>query len=331
MKTVKRFPAASFAAAALLATALTPAEAGVIEEVVAWVNGEIVTRSELLEREEAMTSQLSARYVGDELEAELKQMRRTLLTDMIREEILMQRAEFLGLELDKVFQQALDQLKQQQGIKTNDELDEVLKKEGISKDELRDTLLRFNVPDIMINLEVREKIVVTDEEAETYYNAHREQFRSAEEFTIREVVITREKHPGEDLQQVVARVVEEVDLGVPFEEIVDKYSEAPSRAKAGLIGPLRRGDLIRAIEEAALALEVGKVSRPIETEAGLHVVRLESHTPARDPSLDEVRPKVIQHLKKERFSAKLQEYLAMLMETNRIEVNPVYQEYSEGS
>jgi len=165
--------------------------AEVVEEIAAWVNGQIITRSDLLERERAMTSQLSSKLVGDELDHELKRMRSSLLTDMIRETVLLQRAEILGLELDKVYQQALNNLKEQQGIKSNEELDKVLKQEGISREELRDTLLRYNVPDIMVNLEVRDKIVVTDEEVKTYFENHKEEFRVAEEFTVREIVLTR--------------------------------------------------------------------------------------------------------------------------------------------
>ena len=320
------------AVAALLVVVSAPAvRAEVIEEIAAWVNGQIITRSQLVEREQSMTTQLSSRLVGDELDHELETMCNTLLTDMIREEILIQRAEFLGLELDRVFEQAVKQLKEQQGIKTNAEFDEVLREEGISQEELRDTLLRFNVPDIMVNLEVRDKIVVTDEEIEDFYGKHKHELRSEEEFTVREIVLMGKDRTDDELKQLGETVSAELAAGTSFNELVVKYSEAPSRFKDGLMGPLKRGDLMREIEDAALALEVGEVSRPIPTAAGLHIVKLDSHTEASEHDLEESRPTITSRIKRKKFVKALREYFEMLMESNRIQVNPVYAKFNQTS
>lgn len=323
------------AGAALICLALfAPAaavRAEVVEEIAAWVNGQIITRSELLAREDTLVAQLSSRFVGDQLDRELARMRRTLLTDMIRELVLLQRAENLGLELDKVYQQALNQLKEQQGIKTNEELDRVLKEEGISKEELRDTLLRFNVPDIMVNLEVREKISVTDEEVEAYFKKNREALATPEEITIREIVLTSEGRTPEELRALGAQVMEESRAGTKFEELVIKHSQAPSRFNEGLIGPVKRGDLMKELEQAALALQPGMISEPIPTRAGLHIVKLESHTQAKDPNLEEARGAILTRIKQEKFNAQLEGYLKSLMETNRIEVNPLYKQFDQRS
>lgn len=308
-----------------------PVRPVVVEEIAAWVNGEIITRSQVLERERTLVAQLSSRLVGEDLDREVARMRRTLLTDMIRELILMQRAEILGLELDKVYQQALAQLKEQQGIKTNEELERVLKEEGISKKELKETLLRYNVPDIMVNLEVRDKISVTDEEVTAYFEAHKGEFGADEQFSIREIVLTREGRTEEELQRLGAAVMEELRGGTSFNELVVKYSQAPSRFKDGLIGPFQRGDLVPEIEAAALALSVGEVSEPIPTAAGLHIIKLESHMPAREPDLEEARKTIVSRLKQEKFTKALRAYFEMLMETNRIEVNPLYRKFDQRS
>lgn len=182
-----------------------PARAAIVEEIAASVNGRIITRSQLLQREAQLMAQLNARFVGDELDHQVEQARGTLLTDMIREEILIQRAEILGLELDKVFSQALTQLKEQQHIETQEELDKVLEEEGISKEELKDTLLRFNVPDIMVNLEVRDKISVTDQEIEEQFAKNKEKYRVAESFSIQEIVLTAENRTPQELKDLAAK------------------------------------------------------------------------------------------------------------------------------
>ena len=305
--------------------------AAVIEEIAAWVNGQIITRSELLERERQLMAQLSSRFVGDELDREVEKGRANLLTDMIREVILLQRAEILGLGLDKVYQQPLTQLKEQQGIKTNEDLEQLLKQEGITKQELRETLLRFNVPDIMVNLEVRDKISISDQEVTDYFEQHREEFRVEESFTVQEIVLTQEGRTPEELTSLGATVIEESKAGTPFNELVVKYSQAPSRFKDGMMGPLKRGDLSSGIENAALALQPGGVSEPIRTKAGLHIIRLESHTLAKDPNLVDARAHITSTLKQQKFIAALTEYFKKLMESNLIEINSNYKQYDQRS
>jgi len=322
--------------AAILPLALTllaagSARAAVVEEIVAWVNGQIITRTELQERENQVMAQLSARYVGDELDTQVDRMKKNVLSDMIREMILLQRAEILGLELDKVFQQALTQLKEQQGIKTQEDLDQILKQEGISKDELRQTLLRFNVPDIMINLEVREKVTVSDEEVADYFEKHREEFRVEESFIIQEIVLMSEGRTAEELASLAAAVETESKAGTPFNELVVKYSQAPSRFKDGEIGPFKRGDLAPELEAVALALKPEEVSAPITTRAGIHIIRLKSHVAASEPNLENARKEVAGRLKQERFSEALDKYFKMLMDTNRVEVSPNYKQYDQRS
>jgi len=326
-------PTAKVASAALVALCLaaTAPRAAVVEEIVAWVNGQIITRSELMERENALVSQLSSRLVGDDLERELTRMRGTILSDMIRELILLQRAEILGLELDKVYEQALNQLKEQQGIKSNQELDNLLRQEGIDREELRKTLLRFNVPDIMVNLEVREKISVTDEEVEEYFQQNRESLRVKEEFTISEIVLLKEQHSDDELQELGASAEQDLAGGMPFNEAVVKYSEAPSRFKDGLLGTFGRGDLAPDIEAAALKLSPGEVSPPVQTPAGVHIIRLDSYTTPQDPDLEASRGEIVKRLKTQKFAKALDEYFKMLLETNRIEVNPNYKQYDARS
>jgi peptidyl-prolyl cis-trans isomerase SurA len=310
---------------------ISAARAAVIEEIVAQVNGKIITRTQLLEREKQVMAQVSARLVGDELDAAVDRARRTLLTDMIREEVLLQRAEILGLELDKVYQQALNQLKENQGIRTQEELDEVLKSEGLSREELRETLLRYNVPEIMINLEVRDKIAVTEDEISSYFSKHKDQFRIDESFTVSEIVLTEEGRTSEQLRELASKVEAELKAGAKFNEMVVKYSQAPSRFNDGKIGPVPRGDLATDIEKAAEALKPGEVSPPLRTRAGYHIIRLEEHVERQEPTIENSRQKITSLLKQEKFSADLRRFFNSLMETNLIKVNPNYKQYDDRS
>ena len=123
--------------------------------------------------------------------------------------------------------------------------------------------------------------------------------------------------------------MEELGSGTSFNELIVKYSEAPSRFKDGIIGPFKRGDLAREIESVAMALEVGETSDPIPTKAGIHIIQLEAHELAKEPNFDDARRRIISHLKQEKFGKELKDYFKEMMETNLIEVNPNYKQYDQ--
>lgn len=327
----RRIAAVSLAVAVVAAalTASPPARAKIIEEVAAFVNGQIVTKSELEERMAQVKSQLSSQLSGMDLETQFATMRKTMLSDMIRELILLQRAEIMGLDLEKIYQQAVDNLKERQQIRTNDEFKELLKQEGIPEDELRTILLRYNVPDIMINLEVRQKIVVTPEEVERYYAAHRDEFLVEETYTFREVVILAENHEEGELEKIAGEMEADLAAGLPFSEAVLKYSDAPSRFQEGVVGPLKGEDLAPDIHRQLQTLAEGEVSGRIAMRHGLHYVQLQARTIAKQQTLEEVAQGIERMLQREKFPEELEAYWQRLYEENRIQVEPIYRVYAE--
>jgi len=126
-------------------------------------------------------------------------------------------------------------------------------------------------------------------------------------------------------------VLDELHAGTPFNELVIKYSKAPSRFSEGLIGPFKRGDLAPELESVALGLEPGQVSEPIHSPAGIHIIKLESHTQAKDPNLEDARKSIVSKLKQQKFSTALDAYFKMLSDSNRIKVNPLYEQYAQSS
>ncbi len=322
-------PLVAWALAALAAAGGAPARAEIVEEVAAFVNGQIVTRSELQEREEQVRAQLARQLNGMDLETKFNELKRTILSDMVREVILLQRAEIMGLDLEKIYKQAVDNLKEQQGIKTNDDFKALLEQEGIDEPELKRILLRFNVPDIMINLEVRQKIVVTPAEIEEYYGQHRDEFRVEETYRFREVVILGENHEPAEVEEIAGKLEADLAAGLPFGEAVLKYSDAPSRFQEGEVGPLRGEDLAPGILAELVKLEPGARSGRVRMRHGLHYVQLEARTLAKEQGLEDVRPGIEQKLKRDRFPAELEAYWKRLYGENRIEVRPIYRVYAE--
>lgn len=66
----------------------------------------------------------------------------------------------------------------------------------------------------------------------------------------------------------------QIDEGTSFEELAKKYSKCPSGANGGDLGYFRRGQMVKEFEDAAFDTEINKVSEPIKTQFGYHLIKV---------------------------------------------------------
>jgi parvulin-like peptidyl-prolyl isomerase len=300
--------------------------AAIVEEVVATVSGDAITKSELDERETEIKSQLFARFSGDELDRAVEQARKTLLVDLINEKLLYQRAERLGLDLEQVYNSSVENVKRQNNIQTEAELQEEVKRQGMTMEEFRETLLRYNVPEIMINIEVREKIGITDAEAEEYYKDHKDKFSHPATYTFRQIGLRLESRSRDEAVKLAEKIAGEAAAGADFTALVTQYSEDPTKETGGLIESLPAPDMSAAILEALAKLEPGELSKPIATSLAVLVLRLESRTEATTDAFWDARPKIDALLQRVKFQGELQSFLKKLWKDNHVVVSPKYAE-----
>jgi parvulin-like peptidyl-prolyl isomerase len=310
-------------AAALLAT---EAAAGIVEEIVANVNGDVITKSDIDDREAEIRSQLYSRYTGAELDKAIEQSRKTVLVDMINEKLLYQRAQRLGLDLDQVYNSSVDNLKRQNNIKTNEELAETVKKQGMTMEEFRQAILKYNVPDIMINIEVRQKIGITDADAEKYYKEHRDDFSHPTTYTFREIALRLEGRDAKEATALAEKIAAEAAGGADFASLVTSYSEGGTKETGGLVENVAAPDMSPQILEAISKLEPGQISGPVATSKAVMLIKLEERKEAYVEPLADVRPKIDAALQRARFGDELQAYLKRLWAENHIKIAPKYAE-----
>jgi peptidyl-prolyl cis-trans isomerase SurA len=300
----------------------------VIEEIVARVNDQIITLTDLREREERVVGELFERFSGEELEKRMREARSTLLRDLIRESLLLQRAETLGLDMARIVEVSLEQIKRQNNIKTNEEMLRILREQGTTLEELRQQILRMNVPAIMLDREVRQKVAVSEAEIEEYYQAHVADYRVPETVVFGEIVLRVDEGDDEEAERLRAgAALAELEGGAPFEAVVEKYSEAPSREVKGRIGPIDPDELARPIERALRALEPGALSPVVQSRYGLHILKLEERSPARQKEIAEVRASIEEKIREEKTGAALEAYFAKLRQENFVHVSAAYSQY----
>ena len=113
-------------------------------------------------------------------------------------------------------------------------------------------------------------------------------------------------------------IKKELDGWADFAELAKKYSDCPTGKSGGDLGAFpRRGAMVDAFASAAFATEVGKISDPVKTEFGYHIIKVTNRTPAKDVSFSEVKGRV----KEELVGVAMRDLIKDLKEKAKIEVS----------
>lgn len=304
MKSVLRL-----ALVALFVAPLAGASAEVIEQVLVKVNGDIITKTDLEQRQIAALRQKSNGQIDPALlkdEARLKQalaeVTPQLIVEAIDELLLFQMGKEKGYKLsDDQFKSWLQKLREEQSLQDDAKFQAALKQEGMTIDDLRRNVDRNFIISQVQRDEVGSKLQITEEEARQYYLAHRQEFAQPATVTVREILIevpaakdakgqaavnvAADDAAAEKAKGVRARVA----AGEDFGKVAAELSDSSSKANGGLIGPLALGQLSTALQELFAKMKPGEISEPIRTPRGYQILKLEAMKPAETPPFEAVR------------------------------------------
>ncbi len=312
--------------AVLAAVAGAPAVRGeVVEEIVAKVNDDIITRSDLQEAEQDILAELYRQYTGKDLDEHVKTAKASLLLTLIDRKILLHRAQRL-FDMDKMGDNLLASFKEDRKIKTDEELRKMLDQEHMTLAELKKKLIEWTAPDQVLGYEVKDRVVVSDKEVDAYYAAHQDEAKVPAVATLREIVLLADPDKKESRRAEAEKVRERAAApGADFEAIAREVSDAGTRSSGGLISEVKRGELATQLENLVFSVPPGEVSPVLEMPYGFHIIKVESRTDDRVRSLEEMRGDIKQKLYREKFEQTYNDFLKRARKEAEIWVSPKYQ------
>ena len=301
-----------------------PARAEVLEEVVAKVNDEIITKTDLEAEDQAMTAELYRSMSGPELDRGLAEGKAMLLRRMIDRRLLMQRGERMFTELDKMGDTLVEQFIDYQKIKDKTELGRLLSQEGLTLAEFKRRLLEQQVPTEVLRYEVGGRVAIGDKEVEAYYRDHPQEFTVPAEATVREIVLLTEGADPAKRQADAEAVHARAAAGEDFAALAKEVSQAGTKDSGGLLGTIHKGDIAPELEASAFSIPVGSVSPVIEMSHGFHVLKVDARTEERLKPLEEVREATRDKIADQRYANDLQTFLDKSWNEATIWINPKY-------
>jgi peptidyl-prolyl cis-trans isomerase SurA len=315
-----------FATVAVVAGFAAPARAEVVEEIVAWVNGDIITMSDLKNEEQLMIAEAYRRYTGDELDNYVEGVRSGLLLTLIDNKILVHRAKTL-FDIDGMTASLYDNFKAQQNITDDNELRRMLEAEGLTVPGLKQRLLEMYAPDEVIRFEVGGRIAVGEREIREYYDAHPKEFTVPGSVNVQEIVLlagdeTAKNNRRPEAREIYERAKQTDDFGALAKEV----SEAGTAENGGALGPLVKGDLNERLEKVAFSVPVGEISDLLEMPWGFHIVKVVSREEAQLKSYEEVHDMLRNALEDQRYYEQRSAYMDKTRDNAEWCVKPAYRD-----
>ncbi|MBI3048894.1 MAG: peptidyl-prolyl cis-trans isomerase [Acidobacteria bacterium] len=310
--------------AVILAALAAPLGAEIIEQVLVNVNGDILTKTEFEQRQvAALRGRPELANVTPEspaLRTAIAQVTPQLVLEAVDELLLVQRGRERGLVLgDEQFKSIVENIRKSNNIESEEQFQAALKQEGMTMTDLRRALERQMLASEAQRRDVVDKISVTEAEARAYYEGHRNEFTTPSEVTLREILVevpvtekginvAQDDEAKAEAEEVRKRLL----AGEPFPRLAAEYSDAPSKANGGLIGPIRVNEIADALQAQLGKMKVGDLTEAIRTTRGYQILKLESRTETKIRSFDEARADISNHVGNEKMALERLKYLEKL-------------------
>ncbi len=299
--------------------ALVPSALGAetIERVVAKVNGQIITLSEFQSRQVAAAQ--GARVDSAGVGAYLRQNNAKILQDAIDEILILQKAEDAGIRAPAAWiDEAIDGIKKENKIASDEQMQEALAREGLTLAELRANIERGVLRRIVMQRDVQPKIEVSEADVRAEYETLRaKEFTKPATVTLQEILIAEDKGGLALARELAGRARDSED----FQELARTYSTAPSRANGGELGQLAQGDIHPDLEKVAFELAVGSISDPLPVAGGYRLIRVVAKTTGSTTPFDAVKDRVRDRVMMSRFDKAYDEYIAELRKTSVVSLH----------
>ncbi len=154
---------------------------------------------------------------------------------------------------------------------------------------------------------------VTDDEAKSYYEEHKEEFLIPERVKASHILVEEESKAN----QLLARLSQ----GGDFAAIAKENSICPSKERGGDLGFFSAGQMLPEFEKAVFNLKPGQVSGVVKTAAGFHIIKVTDRQPGRKLTYVDVERRIKRIIVRERMKEKFDELIAVLKEGVKLEIN----------
>ena len=303
-------------------------EAKVVDEVVAQVNDGVITLSRIKrEMKDIVDAGVAAGKKRDDVQKEMEEKQGELIANLINEELVVQRAKEMNLDIDSTVNQRMLEMMKQYNLKTIEQLNAEMEKSGVNPEEFRNNMRKQLTRERVIQQEVQSKVYwsFNGKELKDYYEAHKDKFTKPETVSISELFLS---FAGRDEATVRAKANDlytQLKAGADFDKIVKENSDPGVVTEGkGKGDKLRVSELNPIVAKPLTSLKVGQITEPFQAEQlGMVILRVDGREAASNESVyDETGVRMA--MLGERFPEEQKKFFAKLRADAYIRISEAY-------
>ncbi|HKV60283.1 MAG TPA: peptidylprolyl isomerase [Candidatus Acidoferrum sp.] len=308
-----------------------------VEEIIARVNNEIITRSEYNKArqtaEDDAKQECQNRCTPEQLKTDIEDRQKHTLRDLVDQSLLVQRGKDMGLSVEADVIKRLDSIRTDNKLASMEELEKAVASQGLNYEDFKNNIRNSLLTQKVIGNEVGSHINISDDEITKYYEAHKTEFVGPEQVALREIVVSTEgKKPEElpELKKKAETALKRVQDGEDFGEIAKRLSDGSTKAQGGFLGQYKHGELSKELEDKVFKMKRNELTEVMETKQGYLVLQVLEHYDEGVQSLNKVRNRINEELYSRRMEPAMREYLKTLREQSYVIIKPGYQDLAGG-
>ncbi len=337
---------------AVFLPSLLPADT-VVEEIIARVNNEIITRSEYVRSRDQLKQEVQQQDPSN-ADRDFSEKQKDVLRDLIDQQLLLQKGKDLGITGDTELVKRLDEMRKEMKLETMEDLEKAAEAQGASYEEFKQNLRNQIVTQRVIGQEVGSHLALNKEDEKKFYEQHRAEMERPEQVRLSEILIApktpakpaaggdaaKGDPPSSSASSSVSQaetdaalaaaqakandVLDQIHKGAKFDDLAKKYSDGPSAKDGGDLSYFKRGTLAKELEDKVFAMKAGEITDVIRTKQGYVILQVSEHQAAGLPTLKEVEPRIQDALYMQKLQPALRAYLTTLREDAFIDIKSGY-------
>ncbi len=220
---------------------------------------------------------------------ELKELKRSLLNQLIEEHLILQEAKKAGIRVSE--EELTEETKAlKEGLEDEKFTEAIISRYGameVWQTELKKKLIIKKTVDMIVNSTVE----VTAQEAQKYYNENKKDYAVPEQVHAMMIVVATEEE---------AKKARKLVFSGKFEDVAKEFSTGPEASSGGDLGFFGKGDMPLEFEETVFSLPLGRISKIKKSPYGYHIFKVVERTKGRKPTFKDVQEKITEKLLRER-------------------------------
>ncbi len=296
----------------------------VVDRIVAVVNDDIITLSDLENTFLPYQRRIDATYRGEDKEKVVAEGRIMVLNRMIDSRLIGQWSKKVGIVVkDDEIMGTIKDLLGRRNI-SMEVFMQTLEREGSSLESYRQDMKEQMTRIRLLRRELKTKIIVSDDEIGENYVKNRDEYEGTEAVRIKQILILLPQNADHAVKARLQADAESIHKrligGESFDMLAAQFSQGPSAATGGDIGFLEKGTMLPEVDAVAFRLAKDEISEIVVSPVGLHIIKVMDRRGAGVKPIGTIREEIKARLEEEKMEKSYEEWMVDLRKRSHIEI-----------